>query len=138
VPVYVDSSALIKRAVDEAESGALESALTRYVAGGVALVSSSLAWIEVSRALRRRLDGGSSADELRDAIDGALSGIAERLITPDVVALARRVSPPVLRSPDAIHLATAIVLDADEVIAYDHRLMDACRLHGLATVSPGK
>jgi uncharacterized protein len=43
-----------------------------------------------------------------------------------------------LRSLDAIHLATAILLDVDEVLAYDERLIEACRHNGLITVSPGR
>lgn len=136
---YFDSSALIKRSVQEAESDAVEAALGRYLAENAVVVSSSLAWVEVSRALRSRLDGGSyEEDEIRNAIDDALSGVAERLITGDVISLARRVAPSRLRSLDAIHLATAILLDVDEVVAYDDRLIDACRTNGLATASPGR
>lgn len=141
--VYVDSSALIKRSVQEAESDAVEAAFERYVADDAVIVSSSLAWIEVSRALRDRLDNGSNngssdEDEVHDAVEGAMSGVAERLITSDVVSLARRVPPPLLRSLDAIHLATAILLDVDEILVYDHRLIDACRRNGLAAVTPGR
>lgn len=137
--VYLDSSALIKRSVQEAESDALEAALDRYLDDDAVVVSSSLAWVEVSRALRTRLESGSYGhDEIREAVDGALSGVAERLITEDVVSMARRVAPAHLRPLDAIHLATAIVLDVDEVVGYDDRLLDACRHNGLTTVAPGR
>lgn len=137
--VYFDSSALIKRSVQEAESDAVEAAFDRYVAGDAVIISSSLAWVEISRALRTRLDGGSyGEDEIHDAIEGALAGVAERLITGEVIGLARRVAPPLLRTLDAIHLATAIALDVDEVISYDGRLIDACRSNGLATAMPGR
>jgi hypothetical protein len=139
VRVYIDSSALIKRSVEEAESDALEAALDRYVADDAAIVSSSLAWIEVSRALRTRLAAGPhDEDEIHDAIESALSGVAERPVTADVVGLARRVAPPLLRTPDAVHLATAILLDADVVVAYDSRLVDACRHNGLTIAVPGR
>lgn len=137
--VYVDSSALIKRSVQETESEAVEAAFDRYVADNAVMVSSSLARIEVSRALRNRLHGGSyDEDEIHQAVEGALSGVAERLITEDVVGLARRVGPPVLRTLDAIHLATAILLDVDMVVAYDARLVDACRHNGLSVTMPGR
>ena len=137
--VYCDSSALIKRSVQEAESEAVEAAVERHVSQDAVIVSSSLAWVEVSRALRSQLDYGSeSEDDIRDATEAALSGVAERLITEEVVGLARRVAPPRLRSLDAIHLATAILLDVDEVLAYDERLIEACRHSGLTTVSPGR
>jgi beta-lactamase class A len=139
VRIYFDSSALIKRSVQEAESDAVEAAFDRYVGQDAVIVSSSLAWIEVSRALRTRLDGGAYAqDDILDAVEGALSGVAERVITEEVISLARRVAPPRLRSLDAIHLATAILLDADEIVAYDDRLIDACRHNGLVTVTPGR
>jgi predicted nucleic acid-binding protein len=139
VRVYVDSSALIKRSVQEAESDAVEAALDRYVAEDAVLISSSLAWVEVGRALRTRLDGDSyGGDVVREAVEGALSGVAERLITSEVIGLARRVAPAVLRSLDAIHLATAIILDVDEVVAYDERLIDGCRSNGLTAVAPGR
>lgn len=138
VRVYFDSSALIKRSVQEAESDALEAAFDRYVVEEAVIISSSLAWVEVSRALRTRLDGALYGDdEIHDAVDGALAGVAERLITGEVVGLARRVAPPLLRTLDAIHLATAIVLDVDEVVVYDDRLIEACQSNGLTTATPG-
>ncbi|MGH9045239.1 MAG: type II toxin-antitoxin system VapC family toxin [Acidimicrobiales bacterium] len=137
--VYFDSSALIKRSVQEPESEAVEAAFDRYVADDAVIISSSLAWIEVSRALRTRLDGSSyGEEEIHDAIEGALAGVAERLVTGDVIGLARRVAPLLLRTLDAIHLATAIVLDVDEVVACDDRLIGACRSNGLITVVPGR
>lgn len=137
--VYFDSSALIKRSVEEAESDAVEAAFDRYLAEDAVIISSSLAWVEVSRALRTRLDGASYGDdEIHGAVEGALAGVAERLITGEVVGLARRVAPPLLRTLDAIHLATAIVLDVDEVVVYDDRLVEACRSNGLTTSTPGR
>lgn len=135
--VYVDSSALIKRAVAEAESEALEQVLERHVEAADALVSSTLAWIEISRALRARLDG-ESREVVNEAIDDALAGVAERAITPDVVSLARRIEPNVLRTLDAIHLATAVLVDVDEVLTYDERLALAARHNGLTVSAPGE
>lgn len=133
--VYADSSALIKRSVAEAESDALEESLAAHVDQGDALVSSSLAWIEVSRALRGRLHDEPSA-VLSDAIDDALSGISERPIAADVVSLARRIGPSLLRSLDAVHLATAVLVDADIVITYDERLAAAARYNAIVVTAP--
>ncbi len=55
----------------------------------------------------------------------ALSGIAERPMTAEVVSLARRIDPTVLRSLDAMHLATAVLLDADVIVTNDDRLAEA-------------
>lgn len=131
--VYFDSSALIKRVVAEAESDALVEYLdTCYEAGDV-LASSSLAWVEVSRAVLARVKSPSDAGEL---IDDAMSGIDERPMTGEVVSVARRLEPMILRSLDALHLATAVLVDADVVVTYDDRLADACRRNALAVVSP--
>jgi len=133
--VYVDSSALIKRVVAEPESEGLDLALAGHVADQDVLVSSSLAWVEVERALRSivsadlRFDVGESARV-------AMSGIAERVIGADVVSLARRIEPPVLRTLDAIHLATAVLLDADLVITYDDRLTAAAHRNSLDVAAP--
>jgi hypothetical protein len=42
-----------------------------------------------------------------------------------------------LRTLGAIRLATAIVLDVDEVVVYDNRLIEACQSDGLTTATPG-
>jgi uncharacterized protein len=135
VRVYVDSSALIKRVVSEEESDVLEDVLARHADAGDVLVSSALAWIEVSRALRQRLDG-ADPDEVTLAMEDAFSGIAERAIGAEVVSLARRVGPSRLRSLDAIHLATAVLVDVDVVLTYDNRLAAAARDSGLAVAAP--
>jgi predicted nucleic acid-binding protein len=137
VRIYLDSSALIKRSVDEAESEALDAALDRFVVDDAVLVTSSLAWIEVSRALRAALDDGrGDEDETIEAIDVALSGVAERPITDEVVGLARRIAPPRLRTLDAIHLATAVLLDVDVMLTYDSRVVDAGRHNGVTVLTP--
>ena len=131
--VYVDSSALLKRVVDEANSAALIADLQTGVQRGDARVSSSLAWVEVTRALRARLSDEVAAFELSDF---ALSGILEIPIDAEVVALARRLTPRVLRSLDAIHLASALLVDADVVVAYNQRLLAAARDLGFSPSSP--
>lgn len=130
--VYVDSSALLKRAFQEDESDALEQVLENHVEDGDAIVTSTLAGLEVGRALLRVAEGLT----VQDGVDDALAGVVERHITEDIVGLARRIRPPVLRSLDAIHLATAFVLDAELMITYDHRLADACRYNTLRVAAP--
>ena len=131
--VYVDSSALIKRAIDEPESDALDEALAGHVAADDVLIASSLAWIEVTRAIRATADPET---DVYDIVEAGLSGIAERSITTDVVSLARRIGPRSLRSLDAVHLATAVLVDADLLITYDNRLEAAARDNGLAVAKP--
>ena len=133
--VYVDSSALLKRVVDEDGSTALVSALRAHHADGDVVLASSLAWIEVSRALKRALP---DSPEVNDLADAALSGVFELPITPEVVSLARRVQPTQLRSLDAIHVASALLVDADRVLAFDDRLAYACAANDLAVTIPGR
>lgn len=132
--VYVDSSAAVKRAIAEDESDAVERVLREYTEDGDALVTTSLAWVEVSRALRRC---GADRDLVGRAMEQALSGIADRPVTADVISLARRIEPVELRSLDAIHLATAILLDVDVVVGYDQRLTQAAMGAGFTVVAPG-
>lgn len=131
--VYVDSSALLKRAVQEDESEPLELALENYLDEGAPIVTSTLAGLEIGRALLRRAEGVA----VQEGVDAALPGIAERHLTEDIVGLARRIRPP-LRTLDALHLATAFVLDANLLVTYDHRLAEACQHHSLPTVAPGQ
>lgn len=44
---------------------------------------------------------------------------------------------PVLRALDAIHLAAALAIEADLLLAYDLRLLDAARAAGLTVACPG-
>jgi predicted nucleic acid-binding protein len=133
--VYFDSSALIKRVVAEDESDALVDFLDARYEQGDLLASSSLAWVEVSRVVLARVKAPGGAGEL---IDDAMSGIDERPMTGDVVSVARRIEPLILRSLDALHLATAVLIDADLVVTYDERLADACRRNALAVAAPGR
>jgi predicted nucleic acid-binding protein len=132
--VYVDSSALIKRVVAERESTALVEALDAHHRAGALLLSSSLAWIEVSRALRTRYHHRLA--RVAADVDAALSGVAEHPMAPEVVSLARRVNPDALHSLDAVHLASALLVDADVVVTYDVRLAEACDENGLAVAAP--
>lgn len=134
--VYLDSSAIIKRAIDEPESADLERVVRRHSTGESILLASALATIEVSRALRSRLDEHPPA-QLVDLLEAALGGIAECGISSQVIGVARRLGPTGLRSLDAIHLATASIVAADLVIAYDHRLLRAADELGFRTASPG-
>lgn len=134
--VYLDSSALVKRALLESESSGLIEAIDGWVTEQSALFSSSLAWIEVTRTIRSRHDDEPPA-EIVQLIENALAGIDECPITELVSDIARRLGPSTLRSLDAIHLATATLLGADLVCAYDKRLLTSASELGFRTSSPG-
>lgn len=125
---YLDSSALVKLVVAEAETPALR----RYLARRRPLVSSALARTEVIRALlplgevavRRGLDVLTRID---------LARINDRVLT-DAGALL----PQELRSLDAIHLATARLFGHSllRIVTYDERLAEAAVALGFAVVAP--
>lgn len=133
--VYVDSSALTKRVIVEEESTELLNFLDAHYQQDDLLVTSSLGLVEVSRVVLARARTPIAAGDL---IDEAMSGIDERPMSADVVSVARRVEPLILRSLDAIHVATAVIIDADVVVTYDDRLADACRRNSLAVATPGR
>jgi predicted nucleic acid-binding protein len=132
--VYVDSSALAKRVINEPQSTSVKVALREHADAGDALVSSALAWVEVTRVIRQA--AGRSPNDLDDLADAALAGILQQPIGPEVIALARRLAPPALLSLDAIHLASALLLDVVVLIAYDRRLLDAASKQGIRALSP--
>ncbi len=130
---YLDSSAILKRIFDEAESMALIAEMELWLEDGDSLLASSLAWVEVGRALLNRVNGSEAEQLAADAFDN----VYEHYISTEVVSLARRVNPAQLRSLDAIHLASALLLDVNAVVTYDERLAAACAGNNLVTTAPG-
>ena len=127
--VYLDSSAIVKLAVAEPESGALR----RYLAGHADRVASALARVEVRHALRRT---GATPATLRHA-EQVLERIALVAVDEPVLHDAARLAPASLRSLDALHLATALSLDGLEaVVTYDSRLAAAAVDAGLPVAAP--
>ena len=134
--VYFDSSALLKRVLDEPEAEAFDDSVDRFVEQGAALLASSLAWVEVSRAIRQRLEA-EAPRRIIDLIEVALSGVEEFPISEQVIDIAQRMRPASIRSLDAIHLASASLLGADLVCGYDERMLAAAEELGFRTASPG-
>ena len=126
--IYLDTSAAAKLLVDEAESGAL-AAYIDEIGAEQDLVSSALLEIELRRlAVRLGLDQSAVTDLLArlDLVDPPRSLFHEAGLLPGTQ----------LRSLDALHLATALRVDADTLVAYDARLLDAARSLGLGVHSP--
>jgi uncharacterized protein len=127
--VYFDSSALAKLVVRETETAALEEWLDSV---RVSPISSVIARVELERFAR--LHG--QEELLR--VSSLLEGIDLLAVSDAVIRRAGSVEPALLRTLDAIHLATALQLSGEEtvVVTYDRRLGDACLLHGLDVVAP--
>ena len=126
---YLDTSAFLKLVVTEAESRALRKWAT---ADGVVLVSSDLVRTEALRAARRH----SPAALLQART--LLEAVALMALTSDICERAAELDPSILRSLDALHLASALALgdDLQAVVTYDERLAAACAAHGVAVVAP--
>jgi uncharacterized protein len=129
--LYLDSSAIVKLVLVEAESEALREALAQHPQR----VSSALAAVEVRRAVRRV----SILPAVQQRVEDILAGIDLLRMEDPILAVAGALDPPLLRSLDALHLAAALSV-ADELagfVAYDPRLANAARDAGLAVLTPG-
>jgi predicted nucleic acid-binding protein len=128
--VYADASALVKLLTDEAETAALEQHL---LSSRPALISSAVIRVEIVRAAR--LAGvGSDAEAMTQQLLGEIQVLA---VSDAVLSRAMTVGRPLLRTLDAIHLASALEVGASEILVYDSRLASAAREHGLVVTSPG-
>ena len=125
---YIDSSAIVKLIVEEAESVGLKS----HLHGRRPLVSSALARTEVKRAV---LALGSSAVSRASDV---LKRVELIRINNRVLDEAGSLHPEDVRSLDAIHLATAALLGATlgELITYDIRMASAAKTLGWNVTSP--
>lgn len=130
--IYLDASALLKLVRREAETQALLEWLTMRPEQPV--VASVLARVEVLRAARRV--GDPVLAEAR-AVVGDLDLIPLDRAVQDVAC---DIGDPLLRTLDALHLASALLLgDAlTAFVAYDHRLADGARAAGLVVATPGQ
>jgi hypothetical protein len=129
---YLDASALVKLATDEAETRALRSHVEHYDSQTTSRVST----VEVPRVLTRK--GPSSFA----AVVEPWADLVHRLLVIELDAAiaesASAMAPPTLRSLDAIHLASALSIrdELEVLITYDRRLADAARAAGLAVEAP--
>ena len=125
---YVDSSAIVRLIVREAETDALR----RHLVHRDRLVSSALARAEVMRAVLP-LDAATQqrGREVLRAVN--FVRISERVLD-DAGALL----PPTLRTLDAIHVATAALFGEtlDQVITYDERMSAAAKTNDMTVSAP--
>jgi predicted nucleic acid-binding protein len=132
--IYLDSAAIVKLIRPERETADLHAWLTAHP--GEPLMSSTLAEIEVPRALRRS-DPGRLV-----AVPTILAKINKIELDAVVRVTAAAYDDPTLRSLDAIHLASAhtLLLEGEQftaLVTYDKRLLAAAEAAGLPVASPG-
>ena len=126
---YLDSSAIVKLAVEEPES----TSLRRHLRRRRPLATSALAHTEVLRALLFEDEDGLARGR------AVLARLEVIRLSDRILNAAGRMLPPDLRSLDAIHLATARELGTElsHVVSYDERMLGAARTLGIRTSSPG-
>jgi len=130
VTVYLDTSALAKLVVAEAESPHLRRWLGER--RSVPLVTNSIGVVEL-----RRLAARINQQTLSTAVR-LLARISVVDLTPDALTLAAEIPPPEVRTLDALHVASAaLVSDLDFVVTYDGRMVTAATAFGLPVVTPG-
>lgn len=125
--IYIDTSALAKLFVAEAESESMRSYAT------AAMVTSAISAAELRRTVRRL-----APERLAD-VESVLLKLTKVNVDTDLLRVASTVEPMTLRTLDAIHVATALYVrdEIEAFVTYDARLLEAARLAGIPTVSPG-
>lgn len=125
---YIDTSALVKTVVAEAESEALQQWLTARPT----LVACALIRVEAVRAVRL------ADPALVTSVVRAIATLTLIRLDDSLLAAAADLQPPLLRSLDAIHLAAALRLGADlaAVVTYDHRMAESAAAIGLRVAAP--
>jgi predicted nucleic acid-binding protein len=127
---YLDTSAAMKLLVEEAES----VALVGYLGGlddSVDLVASWLLHTELYCAAGRHPEE-VDPDSVAQVLDSLTLVDLNRGDLQTAAALPGR-----LRSGDAIHLAVALRVGADEMVTYDAELASGTGRAGLRVVAPG-
>jgi predicted nucleic acid-binding protein len=124
---YLDASAMVKLVLEEPESEALH----RWYVEAERLITSRVGIIETIRASARR----AFDERHRDRIVSDMEVVE---VSQVIARMAAALEPPILRTLDAIHLATAISLlpDLEAFVTYDDRLAGAARAIGLPVVRP--
>jgi len=127
--IYLDSSALVKLSIPEAESDALFA----FVRAHRLRATSVLARVEVARTLLR-FGAGSSARQALVLADTTYLALSEQ-----VIERAATLEPATLPSLDAIHIASALELmpGLHAFVTYDARQAAAARAIGLSVMEPG-
>ncbi|GAA1001383.1 type II toxin-antitoxin system VapC family toxin [Subtercola frigoramans] len=129
--VYLDTSAVGKLLIDEAESLALAQHLDELAAvPGTVIASGFILETELRRLANRVSIAQAAVTELLSRftlIDMGRSIYREAGLIPE----------PSLRSLDALHIAAAQHIAADVFITYDHRQRFAAQILGLTIEQPG-
>jgi uncharacterized protein len=128
--LYLDSSAIVKLVLPEPET----RALTARLSDDPEVISSALAKVEILRALGR-IKATRAAWRQAERV---LARIALVRIDDAVLDVAASLDPADLRSLDAVHLATALIVGQGlgGLVTYDSKLGDAAERAGIPVLVP--
>ena len=126
--VYVDTSAVGRVLLGEPDA----AVVLRDLAGFDQHVASRLLRIELRRLALR--------EDVLEAADRLLDGVALIPLDAAILTSSETLPPATVATLDAIHLATAVRLAAagvlDTVMTYDRQLADGAAHHGLRILAP--
>jgi predicted nucleic acid-binding protein len=126
--VYLDTSVLGRVLLNESDTQAIRRELGHFELH----VSSRLMSVELYRVGLR--------EDLVEDVERLLSGKVLIPIDEEILGSAETINPSMVRTLDAIHLATAIRLanaeQLDTLMTYDKQLASGAREHGLEVLSP--
>jgi predicted nucleic acid-binding protein len=128
--IYLDTSAFLKSVLGEPQSAALKAYLA--AAGDPELISSALLAVEARRSVLRNDPTQIPRTDL------ALLRVEQIEMSGPVLEAASRLPDPLLRTLNAIHVATALLIrdDVDVLVSYDQHMLAAAAAHGLPTAAP--
>ncbi len=129
--LYVDTSALLKRYVDERDSDLAEKLMNT----DPTLVTSRLTEVEVRRNLARLLDPPEAAEAKRRFVKDLDAFAVVSLDAVTCNEAARIAEQTYCRSLDALHIATALRVGlVTTLLTFDHRQAQVARSLGLAVI----
>jgi predicted nucleic acid-binding protein len=126
---YLDASAAAKLVLAEDDSDAMKEWIETTDA---VIVSSDLLRTELLRTIRRHAPAQLSQGR------AVLESITLVALSRNVYESAAMLGPPVLRSLDALHLASAIEFgdELEGIITYDMRMTEAAQVLDVAVIAP--
>ena len=130
----IDSSALVKRYIEETGSDELENILGETSELGICIILTPEVISAFNRLLRERRISAQEYALLKEALLADVGDATVLQITPEVVAHAvTLLEQNVLRSLDALHVACALAWRAELFVTADRRQLQAAINAGLTT-----
>ncbi|GAA1655594.1 type II toxin-antitoxin system VapC family toxin [Fodinicola feengrottensis] len=125
---YLDASAILRLIIPHEWTEHLNAHLRRQPQLGTSVIG----MVETQRTLMR----GATEEQMAWG-DRLLREFQEIAVTDEVARTASAIPSRSLRTLDALHVASAIVAGASQLVTYDKTMAAAARAVGLRVVSPG-